>query len=388
MNQRIQFEDLTGQVFGRLTVVRREHEGRRWICVCSCGTESKPTQASDLKMGKVKSCGCYQSESASARFKKDLTGQRFGMLTAVECIGLSSRKLYVWLCTCDCGGSKNAVGADLTSGRTTSCGCMRSVSRQTRVEDLLGMVFGNWRVVAKAPPGTNGQTFYYCDCACGNCKAKRVAAKYLKDGRSRSCGCIQAMKASERSLLDLTGHRFGRLVVQRRGPNTEHDRVQWNCQCDCGHSVLVRSHSLTKGETTSCGCFANELTSERTVARLRRMEGVRRIWVYENTTTRILMRSSWEVVFARWLDSHGEPWLYEPRVFMLAKATRYVPDFFLPQRDIWVEVKGLVSTRSERKMNIFRQTHRLVLVGKRFILRIAHATNLQQVSNTVPRLES
>lgn len=388
MTSRNSRQDLTGQVFGRLTVVRREESGARWICLCSCGNESKPIQAADLTRGKVTSCGCYQRERASARFKKDLSGQRFGMLTAVECIGLSSRKLYVWRCTCDCGGSKNAVGADLTSGRTTSCGCMRSVSRRRRVEDLTGRVFGNWRVVAQAPLGPNGQSFYYCDCSCGNRRAHRVAAHNLNNGTSRSCGCIQAEKASERNLMDLTGHRFGRLIVLSRGPNTAHDRVQWNCRCDCGKSVLVRSHSLTMGETTSCGCFANELTSERTVARLQRMEGVRRIWVYENKTTRILMRSSWEVVFARWLDSHGEPWLYEPRVFMLAKATRYVPDFFLPQRDVWVEVKGFVSKHSEHKIKVFRQTHPLVLVGKRFILRITYATNLQQVSSMVPRLKS
>ena len=218
-------DDVIGKVFGRLTVVRREDKGPKWICLCSCGKTTKPIRNLDLKLGKVKSCGCYQSEWASARFKKDLTGQRFGKLIAIECLSLSSQGLYVWLCKCDCGGSKEVVGAYLTRGKTSSCGCMRSDSRQERVEDLTGRVFGNWKVVAKAPTGTKGQTFYFSDCACGDCNGKRVAAHSLKNGTSRSCGCIHAAQAGERSLIDLIGHRFGRLVVQSRGPNSAHDQT-------------------------------------------------------------------------------------------------------------------------------------------------------------------
>ena len=76
-------EDLTGRTFG-LDGGRQEESrnGRsRWLCRCTCGGE-KIVTAYDLKAGKVKSCGCL-----AHRWNKnavDISGQRFGRLTALE----------------------------------------------------------------------------------------------------------------------------------------------------------------------------------------------------------------------------------------------------------------------------------------------------------------
>lgn len=69
-------EDLTGMVFGRLTVICKEDDcvsprGRRrtkWRCLCECGNE-KVVYASNLKRGATTSCGCFQKENMS-RVKK------------------------------------------------------------------------------------------------------------------------------------------------------------------------------------------------------------------------------------------------------------------------------------------------------------------------------
>lgn len=56
--------------------------------------------------------------------------------------------------------------------------------------------------------------------------------------------------------MDLTGQRFGRLVVVEQLANrTTSQKVQWRCRCDCGKEVIVITHSLTSGNTKSCGCF-------------------------------------------------------------------------------------------------------------------------------------
>lgn len=63
------FIDLTGQRFGRLTVIQRaENKGviTRWLCECDCGNE-KVIRAQDLKEGKTQSCGCLRSELVSER---------------------------------------------------------------------------------------------------------------------------------------------------------------------------------------------------------------------------------------------------------------------------------------------------------------------------------
>lgn len=55
---------------------------------------------------------------------------------------------------------------------------------------------------------------------------------------------------------DLTGQRFGRLVVLRRAANTRWGAAQWECQCDCGNiAPSVRTGHLASGDTRSCGCL-------------------------------------------------------------------------------------------------------------------------------------
>lgn len=54
--------------------------------------------------------------------------------------------------------------------------------------------------------------------------------------------------------IDLTGQRFGKLVVIKRAPN-KNKRTMWLCKCDCGNEVEVRSDQLRGGITKSCGCL-------------------------------------------------------------------------------------------------------------------------------------
>lgn len=61
-------KDLTGQKFGRLTVI--EYVGKsKWLCKCECGNTCKVVGA-DLKRGNTKSCGCYHKEKSKEKFDK------------------------------------------------------------------------------------------------------------------------------------------------------------------------------------------------------------------------------------------------------------------------------------------------------------------------------
>lgn len=65
--------DLTGQHFGRLTVIKRvessgKHKRGMWLCKCECGKEI--IVASDkLRSGHTKSCGCFSHECIASRSK-------------------------------------------------------------------------------------------------------------------------------------------------------------------------------------------------------------------------------------------------------------------------------------------------------------------------------
>lgn len=66
-------------------------------------------------------------------------------------------------------------------------------------------------------------------------------------------------------LVDLTGKRYGRLVVTGRGEDriqpSGKKRVYWNVKCDCGKSLSVLGDNLRGGKTTSCGCYRSEKIS-------------------------------------------------------------------------------------------------------------------------------
>jgi hypothetical protein len=70
------------------------------------------------------------------------------------------------------------------------------------------------------------------------------------------------------SEIDVTGLRFGRLVVLAR-IGSRHNRPLWDCQCDCGNHSEVTSHSLFSSGTKSCGCLSgwNRLTHGATSGR-------------------------------------------------------------------------------------------------------------------------
>ena len=63
------------------------------------------------------------------------------------------------------------------------------------------------------------------------------------------------------ALKDLTGQKFGKLTVVKRGPN-QNKKVQWECLCDCGNTVYVRSDQLLRGITKSCGCLHKQIAAK------------------------------------------------------------------------------------------------------------------------------
>jgi hypothetical protein len=126
--------DLTGRRFGSWLVLslhpkrdrwRRGSESAtriRWLCRCErCGTE-RAVLSNSLRNGDSKSCGkCRRGPKFV-----DLTGQRFGRWIVVAMRPRQGRRDY-WLCRCICidGTERFVRGADLRSGKSTNCGCVR-----------------------------------------------------------------------------------------------------------------------------------------------------------------------------------------------------------------------------------------------------------------------
>lgn len=89
------------------------------------------------------------------------------------------------------------------------------------------------------------QPAWKCQCDCGNIKV--VIAAHLKNGTTKSCGCIVG-----KYCLDLIGRQFGQLTVLNR---KQENPPTWLCKCSCATTVEVSSDRLLKNSIRSCGCL-------------------------------------------------------------------------------------------------------------------------------------
>ncbi|RYF36006.1 MAG: hypothetical protein EOO38_28320 [Cytophagaceae bacterium] len=130
--------------------------------------------------------------------------------------------------------------------------------------DLTGQKFGRLRVVSLAPRrGEDNRSRWECVCDCG-VKVTKPAGD-IKSGNTRSCGCLNREKVSQRRQKNLTGMRFGRLVVTSPCGITKKNQIVWRCEClgseDKPHPVVevrATTAALMAGKVQSCKCLQLE----------------------------------------------------------------------------------------------------------------------------------
>jgi len=127
--------------------------------------------------------------------------------------------------------------------------------------DLAGGRYGCLTVI-KEVDQIKTKRRWLCKCDCGNEVIALMDS--LRSGNTQSCGCYKSEKISETNLNDLSGKRFGKLVVIERFESRSDLRTSyWLCQCACGNQVAVSSSNLKGGITRSCGCLINMNNNEK-----------------------------------------------------------------------------------------------------------------------------
>lgn len=120
-----QFGDLTVVEFAGFKYPTENSRVRKsyYKCKCACGNE-KEISRNDLLTGRTNSCGCKQFQ-----LKEDLTGQRFGRLTVLGrdfSKGQDKKhKVVYYKCICDCGNITISPANSLKGGKSRSCGCLQ-----------------------------------------------------------------------------------------------------------------------------------------------------------------------------------------------------------------------------------------------------------------------
>jgi len=124
--------------------------------------------------------------------------------------------------------------------------------------DETGRVYGRLTVLASV--ARREAMFWSCRCMCG--ATRIVSGSALRRGLAKSCGCHRRDQLAayvQRKTPDETGRRYGRLVVIARADRRDAGYAQWDCQCDCGATCVVRGTSLRDGTTHSCGCLQPDI---------------------------------------------------------------------------------------------------------------------------------
>lgn len=69
---------------------------------------------------------------------------------------------------------------------------------------------------------------------------------------------VRSLNVVGKRIEDLTGRRFGRLIVIKFHERIKNRGTFWLCMCDCGNEKIIRATNLKSGDTKSCGCWARE----------------------------------------------------------------------------------------------------------------------------------
>lgn len=186
--------------------------------------------------------------------------------------------------------------------------------------DLTNKIFGKLIVIKRDTTNTKeGKPKWLCQCECGNIIS--VAGKDLRNGHTKSCGCLQKEFVRNINYKDLTGQNFGFLTVIKESPNrSPQGKILWTCKCNnCGKEKDILTNSLTSGKTVSCGCIITSI-GELNIETILQNNQI----PYEK-----------EKVFFKFKDSN--------------KNARY--DFYLPEQNRIIEFDGLQHYQSNGGWN-------------------------------------
>lgn len=283
----------------------------------------------------------------------NLTGQVFNSWTVIGS-PIKQKNETFYECRCVCGTVRLVRAHSLAHNKSSGCGCAKvknhhgtasliTNDKGNPVHDLTGQHFKMLTVIQYSHSGKN-TSFWICRCECGN--EVVASSTTLKRGQKLSCGCISA-----RTKHDI-GERYGRLVVIKMLP-----KAKRLCICDCGNKVTVSSVDMRYGRIQSCGCLRKETMSDLgvRVGQNNVYQSSRYNWLIDLPSGQIRLRSGYELIYAEYLIRNSIVFKYEPQVFTLSPSMRYVPDFYLPDLDLWVEIKGEVTEKSLEKMKLFAQ---------------------------------
>lgn len=193
----------------------------------------------------------------------NLTGQRFGRLTALRPTEERHKTSVVWECRCDCGNLCKVPSDWLRRCIKRSCGCLQDENRRG---DITGQRRGHLVAICPTEQRRKGATVWQWQCDCGATVYKAV--NLVRDGASTMCpACAKNLKSSQAKTMArnqqrddetgmmpgaLDGLREGKLFRNNtsgiRGVNWHSGRGQWVALISEGGKMKAIGYYRTREE--------------------------------------------------------------------------------------------------------------------------------------------
>lgn len=364
-------QDLTDQRFGRLKVISRAPtppRGRNafWTCICDCGNPTIGASA-NLLGGQKLSCGCWQRETAAERLRNTKYTLMHGMSRTPEhnawtrmierCTNPNTRQFQNY------GGRGIAVAdnwrydfaqfyADMgprlsaehsldridNNGNYTAENCRWATrteqagnTRVSRVVTVNGikmhmaawirfLEIPHWKLYESTRTrNRNHPRFASMEAAIAFYLHEKEHGPQPKQPRKNKSGHPKGWR------INLTGRRYGKLVVLEYFPFDERRGVHWLCQCDCGNVHVVCTNSLKRKLTISCGCVRSQLSGDRMRTHGMRNAGEYMIWARMRQDVSQLCET-WKNSFATFYKDMGERPSTEYSMERINKSQPYSPE--------------------------------------------------------------
>ena len=98
---------------------------------------------------------------------------------------------------------------------------------------------------------------WQCKCSCGSIKI--IQGRFLLNGITKSCGCLQKQSAQALSKIKPQETYNQLTTIELLTQRSYAGHCMWKCQCSCGKNTKVKSSDLLSGVVKSCGCHKNAI---------------------------------------------------------------------------------------------------------------------------------
>lgn len=186
------YTDDNGKVIGRKKYYTCMCQKCNTIVECRSDEIKKYGHSGKCNCEKTKSSKTKPDEE---RIKEDLTGETFGAVTVVKLSHIDNNGHSMWVYKCNkCGNTGVTSRSNLLSGNTTQCpSCARKLVGLKLRDDLTGKVFGKLHVIGLDENATekSNRNDIFWKCYCENCGQTKIFSSHnLKHRSNPTCGCI------------------------------------------------------------------------------------------------------------------------------------------------------------------------------------------------------